>query len=211
MTFVIDSDNNITALASRDASSAQGESFHTKEELALLSAKWPNGRLVEVWNSIPGLAPAKKFKDQNAAIAKVWKALQGLGDETPAPATTKATAARKPATKGKQAAQPKPTRAANAKVTAPAKPAVKASRKTASKPATKVAKGASSARSGSKKAVVIGLLKRKGGATLTQIMAATEWQAHSVRGFISGALGKNMGLTINSAKRQDGERVYSIG
>lgn len=68
----------------------------------------------------------------------------------------------------------------------------------------------SAARDGSKKAEVIGLLQRKGGATLTQIMKATGWQAHSVRGFISGALGKKMGLTVESAKREDGERVYSI-
>jgi hypothetical protein len=41
-------------------------------------------------------------------------------------------------------------------------------------------------------------------------MAATDWQAHSVRGFLSGALRKKMGLTVESAKRQDGERIYSI-
>ena len=36
-------------------------------------------------------------------------------------------------------------------------------------------------------------------------------QETSVRGFLSGALGKKMGLTVNSAKREDGTRVYSIG
>jgi len=41
-------------------------------------------------------------------------------------------------------------------------------------------------------------------------MKATDWQAHSVRGFISGALGKKMGLKVESAKREDSERVYSI-
>ena len=51
----------------------------------------------------------------------------------------------------------------------------------------------------------------QGGATLAQIMKATDWQAHSVRGFISGALGKKMGLTVDSIRREDGERVYSIG
>jgi hypothetical protein len=56
---------------------------------------------------------------------------------------------------------------------------------------------------------VLALLQRKNGATLTEIMKATQWQAHSVRGFISGALGKNMGLTVESAKRADGD-VYSI-
>ena len=56
----------------------------------------------------------------------------------------------------------------------------------------------------------MGLLQRKGGATLAQIMKATGWQAYSVRGFISGALGKKMGLKVNSVRREDGERVYSI-
>src|SRR5262249_51179092 len=79
-------------------------------------------------------------------------------------------------------------------------------------PAKSGRKGAvgSIAREGSKKAEVLALLRRKGGATLQQIMEATGWQAHSVRGFISGTLGKKMGLTVESAKRDDGERVYSI-
>jgi len=40
-------------------------------------------------------------------------------------------------------------------------------------------------------------------------MAATQWQAHSVRGFISGQLAKKMGLRVKSFQR-DGERVYAI-
>ena len=67
------------------------------------------------------------------------------------------------------------------------------------------------AREGSKKAEVLALLRREGGATLPELMTATGWQAHSVRGFLSGALGKKMGLTVESAKREDGTRVYSIG
>jgi hypothetical protein len=54
------------------------------------------------------------------------------------------------------------------------------------------------------------LLKRPGGATLQELMATTEWQPHSVRGFISGTLGKKMGLTVESAKREDGKRSYSL-
>jgi hypothetical protein len=42
------------------------------------------------------------------------------------------------------------------------------------------------------------------------VMLATGWQAHSVRGFVSGTLGKKMGLTVNSIKGEDGERRYSI-
>jgi Protein of unknown function (DUF3489) len=122
--------------------------------------------------------------------------------ETPATDTAAATAARKKATKTKGAAKPKPTKTA--------KPAKKG-RTTVGKAVPKRTSKPAQARDGSKKATVLALLQRKGGATLGQIMAATEWQAHSVRGFISGAVGKNMGLTVNSAKRQDGERVYSIG
>jgi len=41
-------------------------------------------------------------------------------------------------------------------------------------------------------------------------MKATDWQAHSVRGFLSGTLGKKMGLTVASVKESDGGRTYSI-
>ncbi len=77
-----------------------------------------------------------------------------------------------------------------------------------SRKATKVADGAPTAREGSKKATVLELVRRPGGATLKEIMAATSWQAHSVRGFISGSLTKKMGLKIESIKREDGERAY---
>ena len=46
--------------------------------------------------------------------------------------------------------------------------------------------------------------------TAKELMAATGWQPHSVRGFISGTLGKKMGLTVVSAKGENGERTYSI-
>jgi len=42
-------------------------------------------------------------------------------------------------------------------------------------------------------------------------MNATGWQAHSVRGFISGALGKKLRLKIESFKNSRGERAYRIG
>jgi Protein of unknown function (DUF3489) len=41
-------------------------------------------------------------------------------------------------------------------------------------------------------------------------MEATRWQAHSVRGFVSGTLGRKMGLTVLSTKGGNGERIYSI-
>jgi hypothetical protein len=125
-------------------------------------------------------------------------------DVTPAKAAAKKSATpKKAAPKGK-----KGDKAAKAKGSAPAKP---------EKPAKKAAKTSKAAepkaegvRAGSKTETILGLLRRAKGATLAEVMEASSWQAHSVRGFISGTLGKKMGLTVKSEKREDGTRVYSI-
>ena len=74
----------------------------------------------------------------------------------------------------------------------------------------KGAEPAAGAREGSKTAKVLDLLKRPGGVTAKELIKATGWQPHSLRGFISGTVGKKMGLTVVSAKGENGERVYSI-
>src|SRR6266566_8153655 len=76
--------------------------------------------------------------------------------------------------------------------------------------AAKQAKPAASAREGSKTAKVLDLLKRPGGAKAKELMKATGWQPHSIRGFLSGTVGKKMGLAVLSAKTEDGERRYSV-
>jgi len=78
------------------------------------------------------------------------------------------------------------------------------------KKAPKGAKKATGARDGSKTAAVLELLKRTGGVTAKELMKATGWQPHSVRGFLSGTIGKKMGLTVTSTKAEDGERTYSV-
>ena len=72
------------------------------------------------------------------------------------------------------------------------------------------AEKAVTAREGSKAAQILELLKRPGGATLQQIMKVSQWQPHSVRGFISGMLRKKMGLAVESTKGEDGQRTYSL-
>ncbi len=62
----------------------------------------------------------------------------------------------------------------------------------------------------SKQAMVTGLLQRPEGATIAQIMEATGWQQHTVRGTLAGTLKKRLGLTINSSKEAGGQRVYRI-
>jgi hypothetical protein len=80
-------------------------------------------------------------------------------------------------------------------------------------PAKKAPKGhkkAGAARDGSKAAKILDLLKRPDGGTLKELMKATDWQAHSVRGFLSGTIGKKMGLKVTSTKDEGGERTYSV-
>ncbi len=65
-------------------------------------------------------------------------------------------------------------------------------------------------RPGTKQALLIDLLKRKKGATIEEIVEATGWQPHSVRGAISGALKKKLGLTVTSDPVEKRGRVYRI-
>jgi hypothetical protein len=54
------------------------------------------------------------------------------------------------------------------------------------------------------------MLRRPDGATVEQISKSLDWQRHSVRGAMSGALKKKQGLAITSEKTDDGRRVYRI-
>ena len=61
-----------------------------------------------------------------------------------------------------------------------------------------------------KKECVLELLRRKEGTTIAEIAKATNWQNHSIRGFISGTLTKKMGLNVELLKSDAGERTYRI-
>jgi hypothetical protein len=193
--FAIDNDNTITAFPAAEQIPEGQEHFATEKELAKLAANWPTDRLVQIWNGFAGVAgfggslkPVKRFTDRKSAVARIWKAIQGLDGAAPETATAAQEAAT-PAPKAPKGApkKAKATKAAKAKDAAP------------------------EAREGSKKSIVLDLLRRKGGATLAEIAKATDWQNHSIRGFISGTLGKKMGLTVESSKNDAGERSYKIG
>jgi len=66
------------------------------------------------------------------------------------------------------------------------------------------------ARRGTKTAKILALLRRPAGASLAELRKATGWQPHSVRGFLSGAVKKKMGLRIDAVSRDDGERAYHV-
>jgi hypothetical protein len=102
---------------------------------------------------------------------------------------------------------PKGQHAAKGRKTKPAAKKKAKTDKKAAKPAS--TKKASPPRAESKGAKILGMIGRTKGATLTEIMKATDWQAHSVRGFLSTTAKKHK-LKIESARNEAGERVYSI-
>ena len=215
-TYSIDSDNDLAVHPDKDAAineaGANGAAFATEAELSETTALWPASRLVDVWNGFAGAPPfaelkeVKRFTDRKSAVTRIWTVAQRLGQaleeemkiaeqdmlraQQEMLRTTKAT---KPA-KGVLTAAPK----------APAKPkATKDATSTDDAPAPKQ-------REGTRKATMIALLEREGGATLEEIMAETAWQKHSVRGFIS-TLGSKHGYTIVSTRREtDKARCYAI-
>ena len=65
-------------------------------------------------------------------------------------------------------------------------------------------------RVGTKQALLIAMLQAPEGTTMDAIIAATGWQAHSVRGAMSGALGKKLGLVVTATKEDERGRVYRI-
>ncbi len=105
----------------------------------------------------------------------------------------------------KKGAHVAPKKAKASKKASPAKKTPKGQKK-----APKAKKTAVAGRDGSKTARVLDLLKRPDGVTLKELMKLTGWQAHSVRGFLSGTVGKKMGLAVTSTKGEDGERSYSV-
>jgi hypothetical protein len=66
------------------------------------------------------------------------------------------------------------------------------------------------ARAGTKKVQIIRLLERPNGATVAEIMRATDWQPHTVRGFISRALVHDLGLQVARFKREKGQPAYRL-
>ena len=214
-TFTIDSENSITAFASPEEAQAAGlagaEYFSSPEELTQLAASWPiagtrgrrSSKLRELLNSLRGVPPTQKFPDREAALAKIWQAAQAL---TPPNGAQAAHGAPKPKGSRKKATpvqKPVPARKGAKKVKAG-----KGEAKSGKKAATH--QGGTEARDGSKKAEVLDLMRRKQGATMAEITKATGWQAHTVRGFVSGTLIKKQGLKVESFRSENKERTYRI-
>lgn len=234
-TFTIDNETNNITFHTEPVEDTNSERFNSSEELVALSAGWPTSRLIDIWNSLPGVTPVTKFKDRKTAISRIWTAIQTLAALGPEEGTAEAdeagllaeevttevieqadtaieTVAATEAFEEPAAEPPasgmEPTVDAQAPNVEPdaAGPTTKAIRQ------KKAPTGETKApREGSKTGQVIAMLKREGGTTLEEIMEAMGWLKHTSRAMLSagGSLTKKHGLVIISEKVGD-KRTYSI-
>ena len=129
--------------------------------------------------------------DQTADGQQGPAAAQGdddAGDARPEPT--------EPPQAAEQAATPEPAAESAAQAAKPAKRKAKAK----AKPAKAAPADKPTPRAGTKQAQMIELLKRPEGATVEQIAEATGWQHHTIRGAISGALKKKLGLNVEATR-----------
>jgi len=92
---------------------------------------------------------------------------------------------------------------------AAARPGSRRAAKSPSRERSAVASSKPVARPGTKHARIIALLRMPAGATIAALQTATDWQQHSVRGFLAGVVHKKLGLNLVSEQTEKG-RVYRI-
>lgn len=221
--FTIDSQTgNITIHASQEAEAGpKADGFGSQMELAELAANWPTSRLVDIWNSLPGAAPVKKFEDRATGVARIWKLLQTQAEAVPGgaeetgPEESLATphGSDTPSVEAEGVTQPEAPSAAVPSTPRISKKRVPAKARAPRAKSTVVEEEANPGgpREGSKVSQVIAMLRRDGGASVEEIMAAMNWQKHTTRALLSagGSLRKNYGLTVTMEKTGD-ERRYAI-
>ncbi len=75
--FTIDVGNTIAVSTSTERGSKSGAARFTNEkQLTALALHWPSGRLVEIWNNLPGVRKVGKFTDRQTGISRIWRAIE---------------------------------------------------------------------------------------------------------------------------------------
>jgi uncharacterized protein DUF3489 len=88
--FTIDAGNTIAVSTSTEKWSAKGRAaqFTNQKQIAALAAHWPSGRLVEIWNNLPGVRKIAKFTDRQTGVSRIWRAIERLEPHVGAHAAT---------------------------------------------------------------------------------------------------------------------------
>jgi hypothetical protein len=227
--FVIDGDNNVEYREIGHGQSGDAVFGHP-DGLDFGTRDWPLARLQAIWNGFAGvvpfddLKPVKKFENRKKALARIWTAIQRLaqpitihdGQISGKLSEIHAAFAELAAAPQPPAPSPQPPAVASPAPQSDTTPMANTKSKGAKRAAKKPAKAKPApaekpaAKTGTKQAEAIRLMERKGGVKLTELMERFGWQAHTVRGFVSAALGKKLGLTVESTKNDAGERIYRI-
>ena len=180
MTFTYDTETKNIAVAT--GAPIDSPAVHEFSSAAQLGAVLADVDLVDVWNTFAGAPPFGALKPvKKFTSRKLGIARIWKAIQLLAGGEAKSGPANKAAKPAKTARQ--------------------------SRPAGKAKVVAAPAREGSQKATVVAMIARKGGATLPELMKATGWQKHSIRGLISTLQSKG-GMNIESSKNAAGERVY---
>jgi hypothetical protein len=87
--FTIDAGNTIAVSTSTERGSKSGAArFTDQKQLAALAEHWPGGRLVEIWNHLPGARKIAKFTDRQTGVSRIWRAIERLEPHVGAHAAT---------------------------------------------------------------------------------------------------------------------------
>jgi hypothetical protein len=107
--FAIDADNAIAAYGHEEVPEGAAR-FSNESELAALATNWATGKLVDIWNRLPGVTPLKKFSNRRTAVKRIWaeisrqkftKTKESEVPQRPSPRKTAATAKRSQCTQPK--------------------------------------------------------------------------------------------------------------
>jgi hypothetical protein len=183
-----DESNNVAVHSSAKEADAvrNSERFSNEAALARLAVNWPTSRLVSIWNNLAGEIPVRKFSNRKLAISRIWRSVQRLGGDR---VEDRESEKRAPESTTKRIASQRPKAVSEASGVND----IETHRKT-----------------GNRSNAILALLKQPEGTTLDAIMQFIGWQAHSVRGFISGTVRHKMGLNVISTRDESGVRTYRI-
>ena len=230
--FSIDADKQIVYSDVRQPDAANFHSRSTLGDIVALKG-WGKEDVTAIWNNFAGTPEfndcreQKCFKNRSYGVNRIWCAIQRLSqpvtargnghkpivvaaEDSQAPVQTPEASELPPAGAQEAAAAPAPTKTPKGSTRKPKAPKAPKAPRPAKVKKPKAPKPERTARKDSKKAEVIRLLQRKNGASIAEIMAATNWLAHSSRGFIHGALNTKAHLGVESYKTDAGERRYRI-